>query len=130
MTYQTSTGVSSWWANLLYVPNDDGKIRFKLDDFGDIGDTIETNPYHRIAQEDIQHFASRYLIFRTSQLIGNPGSTGAPVVSYTPRESDTAGAALVNIGAYLGTANRNFQIGAYKRVLLERLKEQIQLTQF
>jgi len=127
VSYQSSV---FWWANLAYVPSDDGKIRFRLDDFGGIGDTIETNPYHRIAQEQIQHFASRYLIFRSPLPIGGSDSTAAPVVSYTPRESDTLGAALANLANYFGAANRNFQIGAYKRVLLERLIEQIELTQF
>ncbi len=144
VTFQEGEKTSSWWASLKLVPSEDGRLLFKLDDFGisvleenngvvvleHFDKVVESNPYHRNTQEAIQDFSDRYLIFRTPRLIGNPEITGAAVVSYTPHQSNTAGAALANLGTYAGTANQNFQIGAYKRVLLKRLQEQIKFTQF
>ena len=91
---------------------------------------FQKNYFKDMAQSEIQNFSKRYLAFNGSRLIGKPEKAEYPVVSYTTQQVETAGAALKELGIILKSDDREYQVTAYKRVLLERLLDQIENTRF
>jgi formylglycine-generating enzyme required for sulfatase activity len=91
-------------------------------------ETYARNPFREEAEKRIRKFASDYLLFNSALRMTPVGSEYAPLVSYTARQSQTAGGAIAELGMAMDAVSHEYQVAAYKKVLIDRLMEQIQET--